>query len=99
MAIDKGEVERIAKLARVALTPEEINRLQGDLENILHYVSQIQAVDTTGVSDELDPDRTENVFRKDVVKPGLTREQALQNAPDTDGQYFRVPPMLPGEGH
>jgi aspartyl-tRNA(Asn)/glutamyl-tRNA(Gln) amidotransferase subunit C len=86
-------------LARLALSDEETERFRGDLEAILDYVAQIQSTDTRGVSEDLNPDRTDNVFREDRVHPSLTRDEALSNAPDTDGQYFRVPLMLPGEGH
>ena len=99
MSVERGDVERVAKLARLALTTKEMEQYRVDLEVILDYVSQIRSANTDGGSDELDPDRTEAVFREDEVKPGLTQEQALKNAPDTDGQYFRVPPMLPGESH
>ena len=99
MTIDRSDVERVARLARLALSNEEISRYRGDLEAILDYVGQIQSTDTQGVSDDLNPDRTENVFREDEVRPSLTRDEALSNAPDTDGQHFRVPLMLPGEGH
>ena len=99
VAITRSDVERVAKLARLALSGEEVERFRGDLEAILDYEGQIQSTDTQGVSDDLNPDRTENVFREDAVRPSLTQDEALSNAPDTDGQYFRVPPMLPGEGH
>lgn len=98
MAIDSDEVRRIAKLAALALTDEEIERYRGDLEAILAYVGQIQQVDAGDASSDLDPDRTDNALREDTVRPGLTREQALANAPDTDGQNFRVPPAIPGGG-
>jgi len=99
VAISRTDVERVAKLARLALSGEEVERFRGDLEAILDYVGDIQSTDTRGVSEDLNPDRTENVFREDAVRPSLTQDEALSNAPDTDGQYFRVPPMLPGEGH
>ena len=99
MTVDREEVLRIAKLARLALTPAEIDRFGQDLGKILEYVAQIQTVDTTNASTELDPDRTDNVFREDSVQESLPREKALQNAPDTDGTYFRVPPVLPTREH
>lgn len=99
MSVDKDEVRRIAKLAALDLSEEEIERYQGDLDAILAYVSQIQQTDLGEVSEELDPERAENALRDDVVTPGLTREQALANAPHTDGEFFRVPPAIPGGGH
>jgi aspartyl-tRNA(Asn)/glutamyl-tRNA(Gln) amidotransferase subunit C len=99
MTVDREEVLRIARLARLALTPEEIDRLQTDMGKILEYMAQIQTVDTSNASSELDPDRIDNVFREDSVQESLPREKALQNAPDTDGTYFRVPPVLPTREH
>ena len=101
MAVDKDEVRRIAKLAALELSEEEIERYQADLEAILTYVSQIQQTELGETSEELDPDRAENALREDEVAPGLTREQALLNAPDTDGEFFRVPPAIPTgrDGH
>lgn len=99
MAVDRDEVERIARLARLSLTTEELTRFEHELNNILEYVSQIQQADTDGVSAELDPDRHKNVLREDVIQPSLPREEVLKNAPDTDGAHFRVPPVLPSTEH
>ena len=95
MSIDKDEVERIAGLARLSLTPEELARYAGELQRIVEYVTQIQECDTEGVSAEIDPAQTENVLRDDAPVPSLKREDVLKNAPDTDGKHFRVPPVLP----
>jgi aspartyl-tRNA(Asn)/glutamyl-tRNA(Gln) amidotransferase subunit C len=97
VAVDKDEVRRIARLAALALSEEEIARFQGDLEAILGYVGQVQEADLDDLQDEHEagPEPTEARLREDVVRPGLTREQALANAPDTDGEYFRVPPAIP----
>ena len=99
MNVDRQEVLRIARLARLALTDEEIERIGDDLGKILEYVAQIQAVPVEGVSTELDPERRHTTLREDEVRPGLSREQALENAPDTDGTAFRVPPVLPSAEH
>lgn len=99
MAVDREEVERIARLARLALTAEELERFEHDLNHILEYVGQIQRADTEGLSIELDPERHENVFRDDIVRPSLPRDEVLKNAPDTDGAHFRVPPVLPSTEH
>jgi len=98
LTVDRDEVRRIARLAALALTDEEIDRFQGDLNAILTYISQIQTADIGEAVAPPETDRTETVLREDVVRPGLTREQALSNAPDTDGEHFRVPPAIPGGG-
>lgn len=99
MAVDKREVRKIAGLARLALSPEEIDRIEVDLNNILDHIDQIQAAPTDGVSEEIDPAAVGNVFRADEPGPSLDREEALKNAPDSDGAYFRVPPVLPSTEH
>ena len=98
MAVDRDEVKRIAKLAALALTDEEIDRYQGDLNAILSYISQIQSADLGASDASSESGAAETVLREDVVRPGLTREQALANAPDSDGEHFRVPPAIPGGG-
>lgn len=99
MTVNRADVERIARLARLALSPSEISSIENDLTAILTYVDQIQSVDIEGVSAELDPARTENVMRDDVVRPSLSQGAALKNAPDSDGAHFRVPPVLPSAEH
>jgi aspartyl-tRNA(Asn)/glutamyl-tRNA(Gln) amidotransferase subunit C len=99
MAVSREEVERIARLARLSLTQEELVRFEHELNQILEYVGQVQQAETSGVSAELDPERHENVLREDVVRPSLPRDEALKNAPDTDGVHFRVPPVLPSTEH
>lgn len=94
MAVDRDEVKRIAKLAALALTEEEIDRYQGDLDAILAYIAQIQTAELDDVNVPAEPDRADSALRDDVVRPGLTREEALANAPDTDGEHFRVPPAI-----
>lgn len=95
MSIEQSEVEKVALLARLALSPEEVARFSADLSRIVTYVAQIRECDVDGVSAELDPDRVANVLRADVVQPSLPRDLALENAPDTDGAHFRVPAVLP----
>jgi aspartyl-tRNA(Asn)/glutamyl-tRNA(Gln) amidotransferase subunit C len=96
MSVEKDEVRKIARLARLALKPEEVTQFQADLSQILNYVAKIQSVDTKDVPAQLHPESAESVLREDQVQPCLPREEALQNAPDTDGVCFRVPPVLPG---
>lgn len=98
MAVDRDEVKRVAKLAALALTDEEIDSFQGDLNAILTYIAQIQTVDLDDADSSTEPERTDSALRDDVVRPGLTREEALSNAPDTDGEHFLVPPAIPGGG-
>lgn len=93
-AISRDEVARLAKLARLALTDDEIDSFAGQLDAILGYVGQIQAIDTGGVKPTGNPLKSENVTRADVVQPSLPQQQALAEAPAADEGRFAVPQIL-----
>lgn len=92
--ISRDEVARLAKLARLALTDDEIDSFAGQLDAILGYVGQIQAVDVSGVKPTGNPLRDVNVTRSDVVQPGLNQAQALAEAPAAEEGRFVVPQIL-----
>ena len=91
------EVRHVAKLARLALTDQQLTRLAPQLEAILHYIDKMAEVDTSGVEPMAQPLPVYNVLREDVARDGLTLEQVLQNAPQTDGPFFQVPKVIGGE--
>lgn len=92
--ISRDEVAHLARLARLALTDDELNSYAGQLDAILEHVSQIQAVDVTGVEPTDNPLKDVNVFRSDVVEPCLTQEEALAQAPKAVDGRFAVPRIL-----
>lgn len=92
--ISRDDVAKLAKLARLALTDDELHSFAGQLDAILGYVGQIQAVDVTGVTPTGNPLRDVNVTRPDVVQPSLTQQQALAEAPAADEGRFAVPQIL-----
>jgi aspartyl-tRNA(Asn)/glutamyl-tRNA(Gln) amidotransferase subunit C len=92
--ITKNDILKVAALARLDLTPEELDRFSKDLAQILTYVEQIQKVDTEGIVPQSQFIKAENVFRSDSIRPSLPRSEALANAPDRDEEYFRVPRVL-----
>ena|ERR1700676_4070600 len=92
--ISRDEVARLARLARLALTEAELDSFAGQLDAILGYVSQIQAVDVSDVAPTGNPLKAVNVFRPDVPVPGLTQEQALAEAPAVFDGRFAVPKIL-----
>jgi aspartyl-tRNA(Asn)/glutamyl-tRNA(Gln) amidotransferase subunit C len=92
--ISRDEVAHLARLARLALTDDELDSYAGQLDAILGHVSQIQAVDVTGVEATDNPLKDVNVFRRDVVGPCLTQEQALAEAPKSAEGRFAVPRIL-----
>lgn len=89
--INKEDVLKIAKLAKLALTEEEIEKYSTQLRDILTYVEQLNELDTTGVVPTTRPIPLHNVFREDVLKAGLTIEEALMNAPVKENNMFKVP--------
>ena len=90
------DVKHVAKLARLSLTPDKLEKFAGQLESILHYVEKINAVDTKGVEPMAHALPVKNVLRPDVAEPGLPLEKVLQNAPETDGPFFKVPKVIGG---
>lgn len=95
--ISRDEVAHLARLARLALTDDELDSYAGQLDAILGHVSQIQSVDVTGVEATDNPLKDVNVTRADVVAPCLTQEEALAAAPRAEDGRFAVPRIL-GEG-
>jgi aspartyl-tRNA(Asn)/glutamyl-tRNA(Gln) amidotransferase subunit C len=94
MRIDRRTVEGVAALARLALSEEEIERFTGQLSAILDAVSKLSAVDTSGVGPTASILALQDVLRDDEPRPGLTAEEALRNAPERDGDYFKVQPVF-----
>ena len=96
--ISPDEVARLAKLARLALTDSELMNFAGQIDAILGYVSQIQAVDVSGVAATTEnPVKGEghaNVTREDIVAPSLTQDEALAEAPSVVDERFAVPQIL-----
>jgi aspartyl-tRNA(Asn)/glutamyl-tRNA(Gln) amidotransferase subunit C len=92
--ISRDEVAHLARLARLALTDAELDSFAGQLDAILGHVSQIQAVDVTGVEPTGNPLTDVNVFRADIPEPCLTQEQAVAEAPKAVDGRFAVPRIL-----
>jgi aspartyl-tRNA(Asn)/glutamyl-tRNA(Gln) amidotransferase subunit C len=94
MSLGRSEVEHVAKLARVALTEEELDLFGEQLSRILEHAERVSALDTEGVEPTSHCIPLVNVFRPDVVAPPLPQEQALANAPEAEDGFFRVPRIL-----
>ncbi len=94
MAITRTDVEKVSLLARLRLSETEIDTLSHELGQIVAYVDQLAQVDTEGVEPMAHAVEVSNVFADDVVRPSLSREQALANAPSHNGQGYLVPPVL-----
>ena len=94
MALSTDEVRYIARLARVALSDEEVARLRDQLSDILDHFAVLNAVDTEGVPPTAQTFEMTNVLRDDETAPSSSREDILANAPREDGGYFRVRAVL-----
>jgi len=94
MKITREEVLHVAKLARLELTGEEVDRMTGQLDAILSYVAKLEELDTTGVSVTTHTQQVVNAFREDEVRPSLPRERALANGPEQNGETFVVPRVI-----
>ena len=92
--LDAAQVRHVANLSRLKLTDADVARYATQLTSILDYVAQLSQVNVEGVEPMAHPLPLHNVLREDVVKPSLTVEQALANAPGKDGPYFTVPKVL-----
>jgi aspartyl-tRNA(Asn)/glutamyl-tRNA(Gln) amidotransferase subunit C len=92
--LSAAEVDHVAHLARLDITPEEREVFAGQLGEILEYVDRLQELDTEGVEATFAVQPRTNVFREDEPGPPLGPEQALANAPEREGDYFRIPRIL-----
>ena len=91
MAISRDEVVHVARLARLALTEEELDRFAGQLDAILKAVGKVAELDLSGVEPTLHPLALANVWAEDEPAPSLSVEDALANAPEAEDGAVRVP--------
>lgn len=94
MKITKVEVEHVARLARLELTEEEKARMLAQLDSILRYMEKLNELDTRGVEPTSHVLPIVNVMREDELRPSLSQEEALANAPDRYDVFFRVPKII-----
>ena len=97
MKITEQEVRRVAELANLALTPDEIARMARDMDGILSHMDQLNELDTSGVAPmaQVLYDAGETAtLREDVERPTLSNTEAVANAPLAGGGYFKVPKVI-----
>ncbi len=94
MRLTVADVQKVAMLARLEFSPEELEAFTAQMANIVAFVEQLGEVETEGVAEMAHPLGLHSVVREDVVRAGLSREQALRNAPAEDGECFLVPPVF-----
>lgn len=94
MSMTREEVAKVAMLARLRLSPEELETFTGQLSSIVDFVAQLQELDTADVEPLAHGVELRNVFREDAVRSTLDREEALANAPKRNQECFLVPAVL-----
>ena len=92
--IERKDVEHVARLARLALTDAELEKMRDQLNGILAYIEKLNELDTSSVEPTSHAVPMVNVMRDDVEGACLPREEALGNAPDRAGEFFRVPRII-----
>ena len=87
-------IDNLANLSRLRFTEEEKAEIKNDLQRMIAFVEKLQEVDTTGTAPLLHMTDAINVYREDMVKGSIPREEAMKNAPETDGTFFKVPKVI-----
>jgi aspartyl-tRNA(Asn)/glutamyl-tRNA(Gln) amidotransferase subunit C len=95
MKIDKETVDKIAHLARLEFENESKKQdMIKDMNNMLGFIDKLNELDTSNVEPLIYMSEEVNVLREDVVKPEITQDEALKNAPKKDSDYFKVPKVI-----
>jgi len=94
MSLTAADVEKVALLARLKLSPAELEAMTADMGQIVGYVDQLSEVDTTGVEPMVHAIELKNVTKNDALAPSLPRGEALANAPNHNDEGYLVPAVL-----
>jgi len=94
MAVTKKDVKKIAELARLKFTEEELENFTPQMNEILSYMDKLNELDTENVKPLSHPGEQSNVFREDEMKTSISSEEALKNAPSKDEHHFKVPKVI-----
>lgn len=94
MSVDLATVKRVAKLARIAVSDEDAEKMQGELNTILGFVEQLDEVDVSGVEPMTSVVSMEMKKREDVVNDGNKADDIVANAPVTEDNFFMVPKVV-----
>ena len=95
--LTRADVEHVAYLARLGLTPDELARLEGQLNHILDQYAKLAELDTDAIPPTAQTIELENILREDVARPSMPPEDVLANAPQRAGDFFVVPAILGGD--
>ncbi|MEO7664296.1 MAG: Asp-tRNA(Asn)/Glu-tRNA(Gln) amidotransferase subunit GatC [Candidatus Limnocylindrales bacterium] len=95
--LSRSDVEHVAHLARLGMTSPELDRLEGQLNQILERYAKLAELDTDAIPPTAQTIDLENILRDDVATPSLPADRVLANAPLRDGDFIVVPPILGGD--
>ena len=94
MQVDPTLVNHLAHLSRLNVAPEKMDKLVQDMQDLVGFVEQLNALDTTGIKPLMHMGKAYNVLRQDQVKGSITNQEALSNAPEAGAPYFKVPKVI-----
>ncbi len=94
MEVNDALVDHLANLSRLTFEPEEKEGIRVDLQKMISFIEKLNELDTTGIEPLMFMSDEVNVLREDVVQGSISRQEALLNAPLTDGQFFKVPKVI-----
>lgn len=94
MQVDTTLVNHLAHLSRLNVAPEKMDKLVQDMQDLVGFVEQLNALDTTGIKPLMHMGQAYNVLRQDQVKGSITNQEALSNAPEAAAPYFKVPKVI-----
>jgi aspartyl-tRNA(Asn)/glutamyl-tRNA(Gln) amidotransferase subunit C len=94
MEVNDALIDKLAHLARLKFEDSEKEEIKNDLQKMIAFVEKLNELDTTGVEPLLHMTDEINSLREDEIKGSISRDEALKNAPEQDGQFFKVPKVI-----
>ena len=96
MQVDREQVLRMAKLARLDITPQEMEKMTGALNQVVEYMDMLKRLDLKDVEPMLAVDTSARPMREDEIKPSLDKEKTFRNAPEVNMDHFSIPKVIGG---
>jgi len=94
MEVNDLLIDNLAKLSHLSFNEQEKKEIRADLQEMISFIEKLKEVNTDGVAPLLHMSSNVNMLREDVVQGSVRREEALKNAPETDGTFFKVPKVI-----
>jgi len=94
MEVNDALIDKLAHLARLKFEDSEKEEIKNDLQKMIAFVEKLNELDTTGVEPLLHMTDEINSLREDEIKGSISRDEALKNGPEQDGQFFKVPKVI-----